>query len=204
MTLTWFSHPLLAITVTVGAAMNVGQAADNPLRTKYAQPDFQAPAVNIQSGFAEDWVPSRSNLFEAGNFGRQFRVRYEDTEELGNNEFSATAWSGSFEPALIETDKEPIGASHWANFHGLFAAQLHYDIHSLWLTDDVEGGVDPDINSYDTQELELPATYGAKRSGLAGGRIAPLSLGNYIESSVSGADRAWYHRVAYPQFTHKF
>src|SRR5258706_5426284 len=136
LTLQGFPHPLLAASVIVCAAINVARSNDSPLGTKSAQSNFQPSAFNIQPGFAEDWLPSRSSLFDAGNFGGQFRVRYEDTQEIGSIEFSAAACSGSFEPALIESDKELIGASHRENFHGLFAAaQLRYDIHSLWLTD---------------------------------------------------------------------
>src|SRR5882672_10395881 len=128
-----FSYPLFAAAAMACAAINVGQAADNPLRTKSTQSDFQPPAFNIQAGFAEGSVPS---LFDAGNFGGQFRVRYEETQELGSIKFSAAASPGSFEPASIESNKELIGASHWPNFYGMFAAtQMRYDTQNLWLAD---------------------------------------------------------------------
>jgi hypothetical protein len=108
-------------------------------------------------------------------------------------------------PALIESDKELIGPSPWMNFQGIFAAaRLRYDIDSLWLTDGNGVGVDSTINNYNTQKIDLPAEYGIKRSTSVWDRIAPSSPGDYIKSSVSGADRAWYHRVAYPQINLKF
>jgi len=200
MTLTWFSHPLLAATVMVCAAINSAGAADSPFGTNFAESNVQ-PSFDIQLGVAEDWVP---NLLDAANFGRGFRIAYEETQELRSNEFSAAASSLSFEPASIESDKQMIGGSHPVNLRGpLAAVQLRYDIDSVPLTDDVEGGGDPNMNGFDTWEIELGATYGLKPSGSAS-RMAPFSLGNYVESSVSGADRAWSHRVAHPQLSLKF
>jgi len=192
-----FYHPLLAASVMVCAVTNVAGADDGALRAKYPQPDFQPPAFNMQPGFGEEWVPKP---FGAGNFGGQFRVRYEEAQEPGSIESSAAPYSSSSMPALIGSDKEPIGLSQSANFHG----QLRYDIDSLWLSDEVEGGVAPNINSYDAREIVRPARHGSKRFGSAVDPIAPFSSGDYIEGSVAGADRAWYHRVAHPQFSLKF
>jgi len=156
--------PLLAASVMVCAAINSAGAADSPLGTNFAESNVQ-PSFDIQLRVAEDWIP---NLFDAANFGRGFRIAYEDTQELRSNEFSAAASSLSFEPASIESDKQMIGGSHPVNLRGpLAAAQLRYDIDTVLLTDDVESGGDPDINSFDTWEIELAAMYGLKPSGSA-------------------------------------
>jgi len=195
-----FSHPLLAATVMVCAAINSAGAADSPVNS--AESNVQPSAFDIQLGVAEDWIP---NLFDSANFDRRFRIGYGDSQEIGPVEFSAAASSLSFEPASIESDKQMIGGSHSVNLRGpLAAVQLRYDIDSVPLTDEVEGGGDPNMNGFDTWEIELGATYGIRHSDWAGGWIAPFSLGNYIESSVSGADRAWSHRVAHPQLSLKF
>jgi hypothetical protein len=153
----------------------------------------------INVGRADD----HPSLFAAGN--PQFRVRYDDHEERGSIDLGVAAYPGSFMQAAIESDEDLVDASHWATFDGIFAvAEVRYDIPSLWPNDDVEAGVDPNICGYDAQEVDLPETYRIKRSGLAGGRIAFFSPEDYIESRVSGADRAWSHRVAYPQFNLKF
>src|SRR5438034_11770871 len=70
-----FSHPLLAASITVYAALNRVLAADGePPHSESAQTKSQLTAPDVQPGLANDWLRSQFSSFSAWDLGGQFRA----------------------------------------------------------------------------------------------------------------------------------
>src|SRR5438876_6550496 len=113
------SHPLLAVSIMVYAAVNRVLAAEGePPPSESAQTKSQLTESDVQPGLANDWLRGQFNSFSNWDLGGQFRARYEHAEYLGTVDFSATGGHSSDNRMLLRTfvhmgyDPTP-----WLNFY---------------------------------------------------------------------------------------